>query len=69
MPRIRILQSVAGLDFSWTPGELVDVDAATAKVWADGVRAELAEAPDQAGAEKAAPRSRGRGRARRTETR
>lgn len=69
MPRIRILQSVAGLDFSWMPGELVDVDAPTAAMWADGVRAELAEDTEPAGTEKAASRSRGGGRARRTETR
>lgn len=69
MPRIRILQSVAGLDFSWMPGELVDVDAPTAAMWADGVRAELAEDPEHKGTEKTAARSRGGGRARRTETR
>jgi hypothetical protein len=70
MPRIRILQSVSGLDFSWSPGEEIDVDDAAAAAWADGERAELVEdAKQQAGAEKAAARSRGGGRARRTETR
>lgn len=43
MPHIRVLQSVAGLDFSWSPGEIVDVDKATAAAWADGERAELVE--------------------------
>lgn len=66
MPRIRILQSVAGLDFSWSPGDEVDVDAATARAWADGERAELV-VDDKT--EKAASRSRGGGRASRTETR
>ncbi|MFE9363686.1 hypothetical protein ACFYNN_12895 [Streptomyces sp. NPDC006978] len=69
MPRIRILQSIAAVDFSWVPGELVDVDAATAQAYADGVRAELAEDTVPAGAEKAAARSRGGGRSRRAETR
>ncbi|MFJ6566430.1 hypothetical protein ACIQNU_03360 [Streptomyces sp. NPDC091292] len=46
MPRIRILQSVAGLDFSWVPGDIVEVNDAAAEAWADGDRAELA--PDDA---------------------
>lgn len=41
MPRIRVLQAVGGVDFSWAPGDVVDVDAETAKAWADGYRAEL----------------------------
>ncbi|MFJ8555307.1 hypothetical protein [Streptomyces sp. NPDC093676] len=70
MPRIRILQAVGGLDFSWAPGEEVDVDADTAKAWADGERAELVDdGKKTAGAEKAATRSRGGGRGRRAETR
>jgi hypothetical protein len=70
MPRIRILQSIAGPDFSWAAGEVVDVDAAAAKAWADGERAELVDdGKDQGGAEKAAARSRGGGRAKRAETR
>lgn len=70
MPRIRILQAVGGLDFSWAPGDEVDVDAATAKAWADGERAELVdEAKPPARAEKAATRSRGGGRGRNAETR
>ncbi|MFJ2568175.1 hypothetical protein ACIO02_35520 [Streptomyces sp. NPDC087568] len=46
MPRIRILQSVAGLDFSWVPGDVIELDDEAAAAWADGERAELA--PDDA---------------------
>ncbi|MEV8354626.1 hypothetical protein ACFVTT_38650 [Streptomyces niveus] len=69
MPRIRILQSIAGADFSWAPGEVVDVSASAAEAWADGERAELVDDKGQDGSEKAAARSRGGGRGRRTETR
>ncbi|MFJ8791401.1 hypothetical protein [Streptomyces sp. NPDC102462] len=70
MPRIRVLQSVGGLDFSWKAGQVVEVDAATAAAWADGERAVLVDEPKpQAGAEKAAARSRGGGRGKRAETR
>lgn len=67
MPRIRILQSIAGTDFSWSPGDVIEVDGAAASAWADGERAELVT--EKATAEKAAPRSRGGGRGSRTETR
>jgi hypothetical protein len=40
MPRIRVLTAVAG-DPSWSAGEVVEVDDATAAMWADGERAEL----------------------------
>ncbi|NUP19872.1 MAG: hypothetical protein HOZ81_28090 [Streptomyces sp.] len=43
MARVRILQAVSGLDFSWAPGELVDLDDEQAATWADGVRAELVD--------------------------
>lgn len=43
MARIRILQAVGGLDFSWKRGELVDLPDDVAAQWADGVRAELAD--------------------------
>lgn len=43
MARIRILQAISGLDFSWAPGELVDVPDDEAAVWADGDRAELVD--------------------------
>ncbi|MFE5675105.1 hypothetical protein ACFQ7B_07555 [Streptomyces erythrochromogenes] len=85
MARIRILQGIAGLDFSWAPGDVVELGADAAAVWADGYRAEYvgpsapAEDDDQgdeqaedqgaAVAEKAAARSRGGGRGRRTTTR
>ncbi len=39
MARIRILQSVAGGDFSWAPGELVELPDDEAAKWADGERA------------------------------
>lgn len=42
MPRIRLLTSVAGTGpVVGRPGQVLEVDAATAKVWADGERAEL----------------------------
>lgn len=42
MPRVRFLQSVAGDDIGdRSAGDVVDLSAAQAKVWADGVRAEL----------------------------
>lgn len=70
MPHIRILQAIGGVDFSWSPGQVVEVDDETAEAWADGERAELADdGKTQRTAEKAAARSRGGGRARRTETR
>jgi hypothetical protein len=44
MPRIRVLTAVAG-DPSWSAGEVVEVDDATATLWADGERAELVDEP------------------------
>lgn len=41
MARIRVLQAVAGPEFSWTAGEEVDLPGEEAAKWADGVRAEL----------------------------
>lgn len=41
MPRIRMLQAVAGPDFSWDAGMEVDLPGEEASKWADGVRAEL----------------------------
>lgn len=43
MPDVRILQGVAGLDFSWSPGEVIGMSEEDAAKWADGVRAELAD--------------------------
>ncbi len=46
MPRVRFLTSVAGATFSARPGEVLDLPADEARVWADGQRAELVrEAP------------------------
>lgn len=42
MTKIRILVPVAGTDFSWAPGDVVDVDEETARAWCDGERAERA---------------------------
>lgn len=52
MVAVRILQGVSGDDFSWTPGEVVDMSAEDASKWADGYRAELvrgeeAETPER----------------------
>ncbi|MCP3820069.1 hypothetical protein NLX86_18810 [Streptomyces sp. A3M-1-3] len=92
MARIRILEAVAGSDFSWAPGDVVDLGDEEAAKWADGYRAEyvtppaeesapepeapahepVEEAAEDEGpkaAEKAAVRSRGGGRGRRTTTR
>ncbi|MGW6210939.1 hypothetical protein [Streptomyces sp. NPDC055109] len=43
MTRIRVLEAIAGSDFSWAPGDLVDLPDEQAAVWADGHRAELAD--------------------------
>jgi hypothetical protein len=48
MPRIRVLTAVAG-DPSWSAGEVVEVDDATAAMWADGERAELVDEPRKKG--------------------
>ena len=39
MAKIRLLTSAVGDDFTWSPGEEVEVDEATARKWADGERA------------------------------
>lgn len=44
MPTVRILQSVAGLDFSWVPGDEIDMTEEQAAAWADNYRGELVEA-------------------------
>ncbi|WP_406365293.1 hypothetical protein [Streptomyces sp. NBC_00645] len=43
MARIRVLEAIAGADFSWAPGDLVDLPDEQAALWADGHRAELAD--------------------------
>lgn len=40
MALIRMLTSVAGIDFSWVPGDELDMDDTEAEKWADGIRAE-----------------------------
>lgn len=40
MAKIRVLQSVASDEWSWQPGEVVELPAGEAAKWADGVRAE-----------------------------
>ncbi|MFF1960997.1 hypothetical protein ACFVWX_28985 [Streptomyces sp. NPDC058220] len=45
MARIRILTGISGTDFSWRPGEFVDLDEKEAAKWADGVRAVRADDP------------------------
>ncbi|MEU1478888.1 hypothetical protein [Streptomyces sp. NPDC005760] len=44
MPRrIRVLEAIAGADFSWAPGDVVEVSDEAAEAWADGHRAELVD--------------------------
>ena len=43
--QVRILVSVAGPDFSWIPGQIVDLPIAEAAKWADGVRGEYVNMP------------------------
>ncbi|WP_281155163.1 hypothetical protein [Streptomyces sp. HYC2] len=43
MPRIRVLEAIAGADFSWAPGDVVEVSEEAAAAWADGHRAVLAD--------------------------
>lgn len=39
MVKVRILTSIAGENFDWSEGEIVDMSEAQANVWADGERA------------------------------
>ncbi len=43
MARIRVLEAVAGADFSWAPGDVVELSDEEAATWADGHRAVLAD--------------------------
>lgn len=43
MARIKVLEAIAGADFSWAPGDVVDVSDEEAASWADGHRAVLAD--------------------------
>lgn len=58
MPRIRLLTSVAGDGpVNGEVGDVLDVDAATARVWADGERAERVASEKPERPEKAGKRS------------
>lgn len=50
MARIKVLQAISGLEFSWAAGDVVDLPGDEATKWADGYRAELvrAEKPERA---------------------
>jgi hypothetical protein len=41
--RVELLVGVSGLDFTWKPGEIVDMSGEQAAAWADGVRGRLVE--------------------------
>jgi hypothetical protein len=43
MAFIRILQPVAGADFSWAAGDVVELPDEEAAKWADGNRAEAVD--------------------------
>ncbi|MEU0001945.1 hypothetical protein ABZ069_34060 [Streptomyces microflavus] len=43
MARLRILTAIGGLGFSWRRGQVIDLPDDEAALWADGVRAELAD--------------------------
>ncbi|EGX60096.1 hypothetical protein SZN_09246 [Streptomyces zinciresistens K42] len=53
MPHIRVLEAIAGADFSWVPGDVVEVSEEEAASWADGHRAVLADDGGPAGAQPA----------------
>jgi len=68
MARIRMLTSVAGDDFAWEAGQVVDLPGSEATKWADGVRAVLVrsvqpETPEQPAAETTARKTGGRRKA------
>lgn len=43
MTRIKVLEAIAGSDFAWSPGDLIDLPDQEAATWADGHRAVLAD--------------------------
>ncbi|WP_155054585.1 hypothetical protein [Streptomyces blattellae] len=43
MARIKVLEAIAGDNFSWSPGDVVALPDAEAAAWADGHRAVLAD--------------------------
>lgn len=56
MPHIKVLEAIAGDDFSWSPGDIVELPQEQAAVWADGHRAEWAETEGETGPVEEAPR-------------
>lgn len=56
MRRIRVIEAIAGADFSWAPGDVVEVSEEEAASWADGHRAELADPEDEQVPVQQAPR-------------
>ncbi|MEW2567635.1 hypothetical protein [Streptomyces sp. NPDC047070] len=46
MTRIRVLEAIAGADFAWAPGDVVEVSDDQAAAFADGHRAVLADDQD-----------------------
>ncbi|MEV4863266.1 hypothetical protein [Streptomyces ossamyceticus] len=46
MPRICVLEAIAGSDFSWAPGDIVGLSEEEAARWADGHRAVLLDEGD-----------------------
>ncbi|MFM9542321.1 hypothetical protein [Streptomyces turgidiscabies] len=51
MAHIRVLEAIAGADFSWAPGDVVEVTDEEAASWADGHRAVLADEDGDGGVE------------------
>ncbi|MGW6566445.1 hypothetical protein [Streptomyces sp. NPDC054975] len=73
MARIRMLTSVAGADFAWEAGQVVDLPGPQAAVWADGVRAVLVraeptETPESPAPERTSRKRPARGAGRETRT-
>lgn len=69
MPKIRLLTSVAGDGpVTGETGEVITVDADTARAWADGVRAERVTGRDQTEQAAERPERPERGRRRTTAT-
>jgi hypothetical protein len=53
MARIKVLEAIAGPDFSWSPGDIVSVCEEDAASWADGHRAVLLDDGQEPGGEPA----------------
>lgn len=68
MANVRVLQPIAGLDFSWAPGEVVEISEKLAALWAIGGLVEHAE-PAKTARTTAARKSRGGSRSSAPETR